>query len=60
MVALFTYLDQVNLPQHQTEATIKGYRINVSYDAMTTEEMTKKRASVAKVVMNSMKKMKKK
>lgn len=57
--ALFSYLDQVSLPDTSTETTIKGYRVNVSYDSITPEEMSKKRASVAQVVLNSMKRMKK-
>ncbi len=58
--ALFAYLDQQTTPVTATEATIKGYRVNVSYDAMTAEEMKKKRTSVAQVISQSMQKMKKK
>lgn len=58
--ALFSYLDQVSQPDVSTEVTIKGYRVNVTYDAISPEEMSKKRASVAQVVLNSMKRMKKK
>lgn len=56
--AVFEFLDSVSNPAKNTEATMKGYRVSVSYDSMTDEEMTKKRASVAQVVLNSMKKKK--
>jgi hypothetical protein len=55
----FAYLDQSSIPETSTETTIKGYRVNVMYDSITPEEMSKKRASVAQVVFNSMKRMKK-
>ena len=58
--AFFSYLNTVNISASPTEATIKGYRVQVSYDAMTDDEMNKKRASVANVVVNSIKKIKKK
>lgn len=58
--ALFSYLDTtttvVTQPQEQI---IKGYRVNVSYESITPEEMERKRASVAKVVMDSLRKRKK-
>jgi hypothetical protein len=38
---------------------MKGYRVNVTYDAITQQEMDRKRASVAKVVMDSLRKKKK-
>lgn len=57
--AVFGFLDSVSIPAKNTEATMKGYRVSVSYDSMTDEEMTKKRASVAQVVLNSIKKKKK-
>lgn len=58
---LFEYLNQqpiVSTPEAQ-QTTIKGYRVNVTYDAVTQEEMKRKRASVAQVVMSSLRKKKK-
>lgn len=41
------------------ESTIlKGYRVNVTYDAISQEDMQRKRVSVARVVMNSINKRK--
>jgi len=57
--ALFEYLDTASISQEQQEQIIKGYRVNVTYDAITQEEMDRKRASVAKVVMDSLRKRKK-
>ena len=57
--ALFTYLDSAakdTMPQTQL---IKGYRVNVSYDEVSKEDMDRKRASVAKVVMDSLRKQRK-
>jgi len=57
---LFALLDDTtkdNVPQEQI---IKGYRVNVSYDEVSKEEMDRKRASVAKVVMDSLRRNKKK
>ncbi len=54
--ALFTFLDSTaagTVPQTQT---MKGYRVNVTYDEVSKEEMDRKRASVAKVVMDSLRK----
>ena len=56
--AFFTYLNTVTISASPTEATIKGYRVQVSYDAMSDTEMNKKRASVANVVFNSTKRKK--
>ncbi len=57
--ALFSFLDQSVKKEVPQEKIMKGYRVNVSYDAVTTEEMDRKRASVAQVVLNSLKKHKK-
>lgn len=52
--ALFSYLDTTILKEEPREQIIKGYRVNVSYENITPEEMERKRASVAKVVMDSL------
>ncbi|RXK58574.1 ATP-binding protein [Lacibacter luteus] len=58
--ALFTLLDQqpLTVPQPQ-EQIMKGYRVNVSYDAISQEEVQRKRSAIAKVVMDSLRKKKK-
>jgi len=58
--ALFAFLDTTVSAAMPQEQIIKGYRVNVTYDAVTQEEMDRKRASVAKVVMNSLRKQQKK
>jgi hypothetical protein len=58
--ALFTFLDTANKTAQKEEQVIKGYRVNVSYDNITQEEMERKRASIAKVVVESMRKQRKK
>ncbi len=57
--ALFAFLDGSKSGDAPKETTMKGYRVNVSYEAVTEEEMIRKRASVAKVIMDSLKRKKK-
>lgn len=57
--ALFTFLDNTVKNEVPQEQVIKGYRVNVTYDSVTQEEMDRKRTSVAQVVLNSLRKMKK-
>lgn len=54
--ALFHFLDVENAKEVPTETVIKGYRVNVSYDTLSQEEMKQKRTSVAQVVLNSLRK----
>lgn len=57
---LFAYLDDsVKQQEPQKENIIKGYRVNVTYDSISHEEMQRKRAAVAEVVFNSLRKKKK-
>lgn len=58
--ALFSFLDISLKSDVPEEQIIKGYRVNVTYDSITPEEMNRKRTSVAQVVMNSLRKIKKK
>ena len=58
--ALFSFLDDSGKDQNPDEANMKGYRVNVTYDAITKEEMDRKRAFVANVIFNTMKKHRKK
>jgi hypothetical protein len=57
--ALFAFLGNSVTDTIPQEKVIKGYRVNVTYDSLTQEEMVQKRASVARVVINSIKKRKK-
>ena len=57
--ALFAFLDDGVKDELPQEQIIKGYRVNVTYDSVTPEDMQRKRASVAQVVMNSLRKHKK-
>jgi hypothetical protein len=56
---LFAWLDEHTVTPAATETTIKGYRINVNYDQISPSEMKQKRESIAKVVLQSLKKLKK-
>lgn len=57
----FSYIghSEISRTQNEIVTTNKGYRINVSYDAVTEEEMSRKKATVAQIVLNSLKRMKK-
>lgn len=57
--ALFTYLDSTARDATPQTQLIKGYRVNVSYEEVSKEDMDRKRASVAKVVMDSLRKQRK-
>ncbi len=59
--ALFEFLNQTQIVQdlQPQTTTMKGYRVSVQYDAITQDEMKRKRASVAQVVMGSLRKNKK-
>ena len=58
----FSHLSQSEIQEIQQNVvtTNRGYRINVSYDAVTEEEMGRKKATVAQIVLNSLKRMKNK
>jgi hypothetical protein len=51
--ALFAFLDESVKKQVPEEIYMKGYRVNVSYDAINKEENEQKRASVTNVIMNT-------
>lgn len=57
--ALINHLDKAITTDAPQEQIIKGYRVNVTYENITPEEMERKRQSVAKVVMESLKKRRK-
>jgi hypothetical protein len=54
--ALFSYLDETVKEHIPEEKIMKGYRINVTYDAISKEEMEQKRKSVSKVILDTMRK----
>lgn len=56
--ALFMYLENPVKGSTSQTQVIKGYRVNVTYDEVSKEDMDRKRASVAKVVMDSLRKKK--
>lgn len=56
---LFDLLDRNAIQQATTETKFKGYRVKVEYDALSQEEQKRKRDSVAKIVLESIRKMKK-
>ena len=58
--ALFSFLDESVKEQIPEEVNMKGYRVNVAYDAITNEEMDRKRTSVANVILNTLRKHRKK
>lgn len=55
-----SFLDGLLETQEQsTEKRIKGYRVKVNYESITDLEMKNKREAIAKVVVDSMRKLKK-
>lgn len=58
--ALFALLEeQLASPEVPEEQVIKGYRVKVSYDAVSQEELQRKRSSIAKVIAEAMRKQRK-
>lgn len=52
---LVTLMDESVKEQPQTDETyMKGYRVNVTYDDITKEEMERKRTSVSDVIRNTL------
>jgi hypothetical protein len=58
--ALFSYLDETVKETIPEEKIMKGYRVNVTYDDISKEEMEQKRKSVSQVIQNTIRKRKKK
>jgi Helicase HerA, central domain/TraM recognition site of TraD and TraG len=58
--ALFAFLNTAVTSAEPQEQIIKGYRVNVTYDSLSQEEMDRKRASVTKVVMDALRRQKRK
>ncbi len=56
--ALFELLEEQQAPIQPEQQIIKGYRVNVSYDSISQEEMLQKRRSIAKVITDALKKRK--
>ena len=56
----FVSLDEQSInPEAPHEKVIKGYRVNITYDHVSKEEIEQKRKSVAKVVFEALRKRKK-
>lgn len=53
---LFQYLDITIKPEQAKETRIKGYRVKVSYDQVSANEVKQKQASIVKVIQRSLKK----
>lgn len=58
---LFEFLDSIQGKEDDNpkETTIKGYRVKVEYDQTSSEDMQRKKESIAKIVMDSLQKIKK-
>ena len=56
---LFSFLDEEIAKEASTETRVKGYRVKVGYNAVSPDEANAKKDSIAKVVADSIKKMKK-
>lgn len=54
--ALFSFLNAAVQSEISNEKVMKGYRVNVSYSSTDQENIDKKRASIAQIVLNSIKK----
>ena len=53
---LFHFLDQENAKEASTEKRMKGFRVKVEYNAVSEETMKKKKDSISKMVLDSLKK----
>lgn len=56
--ALFTFLDESIKDELPKEQTMKGYRVNVSYQSPEAQDASKKKNSIAQIILNSLKKRK--
>ena len=56
---LFLYLDQLVAKEAGSETRVKGYRVKVSYTAVSGEEARQKKESITKSVADSLRKSKK-
>lgn len=57
---LLVFLERSALTPQSTETTYKGYRVKVDYEAMSAKDMEQKRGAVSKIIMEAMRKFKKK
>jgi len=57
--SLFSFLDSEIAKDASTESTIKGFRVKVEYQPVSENEMIKKREMASRLVIDSMKKIKK-
>lgn len=54
--SLFLYLDQESAKEASTEERIKGYRVKVTYNAVSESEAKAKHENILKVIVDSAKK----
>ena len=53
--ALFYFLDSEIAKEASTETRVKGYRVKVEYDAISEDEIARKREAITQSVVRSMK-----
>ena len=54
-----TFLDQEVAESMQTESTVRGYKVKVNYTSISESEKQERKEAIAKIILQSMKKMKK-
>lgn len=55
----FKYLDELATKESAKEETIKGCKVKTEYQVLPENDKSKKRETIAKVITDAMKKMKK-
>ncbi|MBP9189023.1 MAG: type IV secretion system DNA-binding domain-containing protein [Chitinophagales bacterium] len=55
---LFQFLDELIIEKKPSETRMKGYRVKVSYDSVSNNELKAKKESITKAVLDSIKKIK--
>ncbi len=56
--SFISFLDEENAKSAQKTKTVRGYKVKVNYSSVTTQEEKTKKDAIAKVIMESMKRMK--
>jgi len=52
---LFLFLDTQTAKQASSETRVKGYRVKVEYEAISEDEIARKREAITKSVVRSLK-----
>jgi hypothetical protein len=55
---LFQFLDELIVEKKPSETRMKGYRVKVSYDSVSNNELKAKKESITKAVLDSIRKLK--